>query len=121
MRTAANSAIGAALFIAAPASRYPRMLRIIGVFIVVAGLATALAGVERARAIVEWETARGSMFMRVPAAFALIFGLFRAYATALRREYPSRHLATCRWVNDHRNILIWSAGRPDREVGGPVS
>ena len=74
-------ALGTALFIAAPASRFPRTLRIVGVLIVVAGLATPLIGLERGRAIVEWETARGSMFMRVPATFALVFGLFLAYAT----------------------------------------
>lgn len=78
--------LGAALFMAAPGSRFPRMLRVIGVFILIAGLATPLIGVERARAIVEWETARGPMAMRVPAAFALLFGIFLAYATAPGRD-----------------------------------
>ena len=78
--------LGAALFMAAPGSRLPKTLRIIGVFILIAGLATPLIGVERARAIVEWETARGPTAMRVPAAFALLFGLFLAYATAPTRD-----------------------------------
>src|SRR5262245_25885803 len=34
--------LGAALFVAAPASRFPRTLRVIGILIVVAGLATPL-------------------------------------------------------------------------------
>ena|SRR5262245_35254714 len=78
--------LGAALFVAAPASRFPRTFRVIGIPIVVAGLATPLVGVERARAIVEWETARGLMFMRIPATFALALGLFLVYAMAPGRQ-----------------------------------
>jgi len=78
--------LGSALVLAASGSRFPRALRVIGVVIVVAGIATPLIGVERARAIVEWETARGPAAMRIPAAFAFAMGLFLAYATAPRRR-----------------------------------
>lgn len=55
--------LGTAFFVAAPGSRLPTALRTTGVFIVVAGLATPLMGVERARTIVAWETAHGPTAM----------------------------------------------------------
>jgi hypothetical protein len=76
--------LGVTLFLVAPDSRFPRALRVIGVLIVVAGVATPLIGLERARAIVEWETGRGSTAMQIPAMFALALGAFLAYATAPR-------------------------------------
>ena len=45
--------LGTALFLAAPTSRTPKMLRILGVVIFVAGLATPLIGIDHARVIVE--------------------------------------------------------------------
>jgi hypothetical protein len=78
--------LGSALLVAAPRSRFPRALRVIGAVIVVAGVATPLIGLERARAIFEWETARGPAAMRIPATFALAMGLFLGYATAPRRQ-----------------------------------
>jgi hypothetical protein len=74
--------LGTALFVSAPTSRAPKTLRVLGVIIIVGGLATPLIGVERARAIVEWWAAQGSGFMRVWAGVALAFGLFLAYAIA---------------------------------------
>jgi len=44
--------LGTALFLAAPTSRAPKTLRILGIGIIVAGVITPLLGVERARAIV---------------------------------------------------------------------
>jgi hypothetical protein len=76
--------LGATLFVAAPETRFPRTLRIIGILLVVAGLTTPLVGVERVRAIVEWEASGGSVPRRLPALFALCFGLFLAYGTAPR-------------------------------------
>ena len=76
--------LGTALFLAAPASRAPTTLRILGVVIVVAGVVTPLVGVDRARAIVEWWTGQGSAFMRLWAGMALMLGLFLAYAVTPR-------------------------------------
>jgi len=80
--------LGLALFLAAPASRLPKILRILGIIILVAGLFTPLIGVERAHRLLSWWSGRGAMFMRVWATFALAFGLFLAYAVApnLRRK-----------------------------------
>ena len=70
---------------AAPTSRAPKTLRILGVVIIVAGLVTPLVGVERARMIVEWWAAQGSAFMRVWAGFVFALGLLLAYAVVPRR------------------------------------
>ena len=76
--------LGAALFLAAPTSRAPKTLRILGVAIFIAGLVTPLVGVERARTIVEWWTGQGTALMRVWAGVALALGVFLAYAAAPR-------------------------------------
>jgi len=71
--------LGVALFLAAPTSRAPEIVRILGIIILVAGLITPLFGLERFRRLLVWWSARGTTFMRVWAGFALAFGLFLAY------------------------------------------
>ena len=61
-------AFGAVLILAAPASRAPRAVRVIGLFIVVAGVVTPFFGVERARAVLDWWSSRGAAMRVVPAA-----------------------------------------------------
>jgi hypothetical protein len=80
--------LGGALFFAAPSSRAPKVLRILGIIILVAGLFTPLFGVERLHRLIGWWSAQGTVFLRVWAAFALAFGLFLAYAVVpnLRRR-----------------------------------
>jgi len=82
--------LGTALFLAAPTSRAPTTVRILGVVIFGAGLITPLIGIERAHAIVEWWSDQGTAFMRVWAAIALAFGLFLAYAIAPRTPRSDR-------------------------------
>jgi hypothetical protein len=72
--------LGVALFFAAPASRAPELIRILGIIIVVVGLITPLFGLERFRRLLNWWSARKPAFMRMWAGFALAFGLFLAYA-----------------------------------------
>ena len=74
--------LGFALFVAAPTSRAPDVLRVLGVFIIIAGLATPFFGLERFRKLLEWWSARGTAFIRVWATFALGFGLLLAYAVS---------------------------------------
>ena len=76
---------GLVLIGAAITSRMPRTLRILGAFIVLAGIITPFFGVERTRAIVEWWSAQSIAFMRTWVSFAIIFGLFIIYAVAPRR------------------------------------
>lgn len=68
------------LVVAAPTSRTPTTLRVLGVVIIVGGLVTPLIGVERARMIVAWWATQGSAFLRVWAGVALVVGLFLIYA-----------------------------------------
>jgi hypothetical protein len=71
-------AIGLILFLAARASRAPRTLRVLGVIVIIAGLTTPLFGVERARAILDWES-HGTQFIRVGAALAIALGALLAF------------------------------------------
>jgi hypothetical protein len=72
--------LGVALLLAAPSSRLPQVVRILGIIIFVSGLITPLFGLERFRRLLNWWSARGPAFMRVWAGFALAFGLLLAYA-----------------------------------------
>ena len=74
--------LGTALFLAAPASRAPRVLGVLGIVSFVAGLITPFIGVDRYRRLLEWWSAWGPGFHRGWAAIALILGLFLIYALA---------------------------------------
>jgi hypothetical protein len=71
---------GAILFLVAPTSRAPDVVRIIGIIAFVAGLITPFFGLERFRRLLNWWSARGPAFIRVWGGFALAFGLWLAYA-----------------------------------------
>jgi uncharacterized membrane protein YidH (DUF202 family) len=77
---AVRLAMGVALFFAAPASRAPEILRILGLVVIVAAVITPFFGLERYRRLVDWWSARGPAFVRAQAAFALALGLLLAYA-----------------------------------------
>jgi hypothetical protein len=72
--------LGVVLFLAAPTSRSPEVVRILGIIILISGLITPLFGLERFRRLLNWWSARGPTFMRIWAGFALAFGLLLAYA-----------------------------------------
>jgi hypothetical protein len=74
--------MGVALLLAAPTSRAPGVVRIVGVVILLAGLLTPVVGLERARRIIRWWSRRGPAFMRIWAGLALAFGLTMAYAVS---------------------------------------
>lgn len=77
---------GVVLIWIAATSRMPRTLRILGAFIVLAGVITPFVGVERVHAIVEWWSAQGVVFMRTWATVAVIFGIFIIYTVTPRRR-----------------------------------
>ena len=77
---------GAVLVRVAPVSRTPKILRVLGVFIIIAGVLTPFFGIERSRAIFEWWSTQGSTFTRAWACVAVVFGLFIVYAVAARRR-----------------------------------
>ena len=75
-------AIGLVLFLAAPASRAPRTLRILGVIVCVAAVAVASLSIQRTQELMNWWTAHGLGFVRMAAAVVVAVGSFIAYATA---------------------------------------
>lgn len=63
--------------------------RIQGAVVLVAGLATPLFGVERTRAILDWESTQGTALIRVVAGLVLAIGGFVAFAVATGRRPKS--------------------------------
>src|SRR2546423_2682694 len=68
--------IGALLFFAATATRTPRTIRVIGLIVLVAGIATALIPAERALAMKDWLLARSPDTFRIAVCFPLAAGIF---------------------------------------------
>lgn len=77
---AVRVAFGVVLIRAAPASRAPKALRVLGFIALVGGLITPFIGVDRARAISDWWSAQGPVLIRLWPALAFVFGVFIAYA-----------------------------------------
>ena len=77
-------AMGLVLILSAPASRAPTTLRALGVVVCMQGLAAALLGPERARAVLEWEAAQTAL-LRAGAVVALAAGAFIAFAVTTAR------------------------------------
>ena|SRR5205814_3824755 len=82
--------IGLVLLLVARRSRAPRVLGAVGAVVLVAGLATPLFGVERARAVLDWEATHGRELIRVGAGLALALGGFIAVAVATGRRRANR-------------------------------
>jgi hypothetical protein len=72
--------LGMALVFAAPASRAPGVIWVIGIVVFVAGLITPVIGLERFRQITDWFLGWGAMSKRVWGLVALWFGAWLAYA-----------------------------------------
>lgn len=70
---------GGVFVFAAPTSRAPEFVRVIGVIGIVAGVMTPLLRVEQHRKVLDWWVARGPLFMRVWSAVALVLGCVLAY------------------------------------------
>lgn len=82
--------VGLVLMLVARGSRFPKTLRVLGAVVLVAGLATPLFGVERARAIFEWEATQGTALIRIVAGLLVILGGFLAFAVAAPSSQVSR-------------------------------
>ena len=72
-------AIGLGFVLAAPASRAPWTLRVLGLIVIIAGLSTPLFGVARARAVVNWLASAGPSLMRLDAVVGMALGGFLVY------------------------------------------
>jgi hypothetical protein len=91
---AVRVAMGLVLILAASSnSRWPRTLRALGAVVCLQGLAgsgvAALVGLERARAILEWE-AMHTTLLRAGAVVALVTGGFVAFAVTKRPSEEQR-------------------------------
>ena len=75
-------AIAIVLMMVASRSRAPRLLRVLGAVVLVAGLVTPLFGVERTQAVLEWESTQGTALIRAGAILALALGGLLAFAVA---------------------------------------
>ncbi|HZE56776.1 MAG TPA: hypothetical protein VE031_02870 [Chthoniobacterales bacterium] len=78
---AARVVLGGLLFFAASATRTPKTVRVIGLLILIAGIATAVISPERADLMKDWLVARGPDTLRIAACIPLAAGIFVAGAT----------------------------------------
>ena len=83
---------GVVLVLAAPSSRAPKVLRLLGFIMLVAGLTTPFFGVDRARAMLDWWAARGPAFMRLWAGFAVAFGALSCMRPLLAATLPDTRM-----------------------------
>ena len=80
-------AIGLLVVFAAPASRAPRTLRVLGLIVIIAGLMTPWFGVARSRAVLNWLESAGPLLMRLDAGVGMALGgfLVHVFRTPTRR------------------------------------
>ena len=78
-------AIGIIIVLAADVSRAPIALRVLGVFFLIAGIATPFFGVERSRAMFEWLAGQSEWPMRAMAGVAVVIGVSLIYSLLPRR------------------------------------
>jgi hypothetical protein len=67
--------LGALLFVAARATRTPKTVRVIGLILLLAGIATVFISAERAQLMKDWWIAHGPDTLRIAACFPLAAGI----------------------------------------------
>ena len=82
-------AIGLVFVFAAPASRAPRTLRVLGCIVIIAGLSTPWFGVARARAVVDWLASVGPWSLRLAAVIGMAIGGFIVYVFRTPTRRPT--------------------------------
>lgn len=87
---AVRVAMGLVLIFAALISRWPWTLRTVGCLMCLQALAANLFGLERARAIMEWEAMQGTALLRVGAMVALVTGGLVVFAVTKRPSPEQR-------------------------------
>ena len=92
---AVRIAMGLVLILAASISRWPRTLRALGAVMCLQAITAYLFGLERARAIMEWEAMQGTALLRAGAVVALASGVFVAFAFTKRPSEEHRKTAHC--------------------------
>lgn len=71
---------GAALVLAAPESRAPDFIYVLGIVVIVAGIILLFVGHERFQKMIDWLTARRSTFVRFWGILGLLLGCALGYA-----------------------------------------
>ncbi len=71
---------GAALVLAAPASRAPDVIFILGIVVILAGISLLLVGQKRFREMIDWLAARGPGFVQLWGILGLLLGGALGYA-----------------------------------------
>jgi hypothetical protein len=89
---AVRVAMGLVLILAALSSRWPRILQALGAVMCLQGLAANVMGLDRARAILEWE-AMHTALLRAGAVVALVTSGFVAFALTTKPSEGQRKLA----------------------------
>ena len=82
-------AIGLVFVFAAPASRAPRTLRVLGCIVIIAGLSTPWFGVARSRAVVDWLASVGPWSLRLAAGVGMAIGGFIVYVFRTPTRRPT--------------------------------
>ena len=82
-------AFGLVMIRVAGITRVPKVLRVIGVVLIAAGIATPIFGVERTRAVLDWEAAHGTNFLRAIASLLVVIGGLLAFAVVPARRPTS--------------------------------
>lgn len=80
-------AIGTILFLAASRSRFPKILRVLGVLIFIGGIGTFFIGSVGAKAIADSARDYGTIVPRVFGVVAILIGGFLAYAISETRKF----------------------------------
>ena len=80
-------AMGSVFVVAAPASRAPRTLRVLGLIVIIAGVMTPWFGVARSRAVLNWLATAGPLLMHLDAVVGMAMGgfLLWVFRTPTRR------------------------------------
>jgi hypothetical protein len=68
--------LGLFFVLAAPVSRSPLVLRLLGVIVIIAGLTTPWLGIGRVRELLDWWESGGFLFMRLFMGLAIVLGGF---------------------------------------------
>jgi hypothetical protein len=80
--------LGALLFFAASNTRTPKTVRVIGLIILIVGIATAFIPAERALALKDWWIAHGPDTLRIAACFPLAVGIFIGLSALTKDRKP---------------------------------